>query len=277
MVTMMKKNSVILLLIIFSVVAFSGCLFNGESPGDEVKAFVENEYDVSSDAKLVISTINGEISVSSWKNDSILLNATKRSRYGEDDLDNAEILVSETDDDFSIKIQNEQPVRNRAVDLVIHVPMNLSVSSVSSTNGNVHLANTTGNTDILTTNGGIIGEYVDGYVSATSTNGFIKLLGCKGLGDLLTSNGRITAGLLGFKDGVSIQSTNGDIILHVSSVLNASIDVTTTNGEISVDENIVTISDSSDTYIGGRIGFGGNEVSVLSVNEDISITGLYEE
>jgi len=272
----MKKQLVSIVVLFCLMIGCSGCLFFDELPGEEVKELIEETYSINTDKSIVISTINGEITISSWNNESIHLSATKRSRYGYDDLDNARIIVSETEDEFSISIQNKQPTNNRAVDLVIKIPSTVSLSSVTSTNGNIHLSNTKGNTSISTINGLIIAEKIDGFVSATSTNGVINVIGSKGIDELITSNAEITAELFELRSDVQIQSTNGDIVLYTTPYLNASVDLSTTNGKISVNETIVSVSESTLTHVTGLIGSKEHSLDVLTVNGDISIMKIIE-
>lgn len=270
----MEKKLIIITVFVLFISSCSGCIFSQNQPGPEVKEFIEKKYDVDSIVDVSVSTINGNIRIKSWDNSSILLNATKRSRYGYDDLDNAKLVVSETADEFLINIENTHPVRNRAVDLIINIPLTMPVSSVASTNGNVHLINTTGDTSVTTTNGQIFTDRVNGFVSATSTNGGVKLIDSKGIGDIVTSNGRISVDILSLKENISIQSTNGDIFVNVDSSLNASVEAITTNGIIDVDQNIVSLSESSTKSLIGVIGFDFFKINLLSVNGDISLQEL---
>jgi len=134
----------------------------------------------------------------------------KISRYGEDDLKNAEIIVTENGNEITIKVQHTQPIRSRAVDLDIKIPYNVKVESASTTNGPIQITNTMENTVLTTTNGAINVEDVDGYVKATTTNGGIEIKGTTGIDDLNSENGGITAEIFDIQEDVDIECTNGD-------------------------------------------------------------------
>ncbi len=263
------------LIVILIVAGFCGCIdLVSEKPGPEVKEYFEDEYLATNNTVLSFSTVNGAISVSSWDGVNITLNATKRSRYGYDDLKNAEIIVSENNNEITIEIQHVQPIRSRAVDLDIKIPYNVTVKSASSINGPIQITNTKGNTVFSTTNGAIIAEGIDGYVKASTTNGGIDIKSTTGVGDLTTTNGGISAEIFDIKDDIDIQSTNGGITVYINPTINVSIEITTTNGDISAYDSIISVTESSSKYLKGTIGNGGNKINIKTTNGGIKVFKL---
>ena len=271
----MKKELVVVVFIILITIGFSGCInVSNETPGPEVIEYFEDEYDASDDTILSVSTTNGEISITTWDGEKITLNATKISRYGEDDLKNAEIIVTENGNEITIKVQHTQPIRSRAVDLDIKIPYNVKVESASTTNGPIQITNTMGNTVLTTTNGAINVEDVDGYVKATTTNGGIEIKGTTGIDDLNSENGGITAEIFDIQEDVDIECTNGCITLHIKPTINASIQISTSTGGITVDDTFITVTESTYNSFKGTIGRGGNSINVVTINGDIKIDEL---
>jgi len=253
----MKKVLFAVALLILISVVFSGCInFDSTPPGPEVISYFEDEYDADENSILSVSTVNGKISITSWDGEKIALNATKRSKYGEDDLENAEIVVSENGDEINIEIQHSTPIRSRAVDLVIKIPNNVTVKSVSSTNGAITVEN------------------VDGYVDATTTNGGIEIKGTTGIGNLVSSNGGITAELFDIKEDIDIENTNGGVTLFINPIINASIQISTTNGGITVEGEFITETESTYNSFIGILGSGGNSINVVTTNGGITINEL---
>jgi len=251
----MRKELVSIALIILIIVGFSGCI-NNEEPGPEVRSYFEEEYTASEDTVLSVTTVNGGISITSWDGDNIFLNATKKSRNGEDDLDKAEIVVTEDGNQINIEVQHDQPINSRAVDLDIKIPYNVSVETVISTNG------------------GIVVENVEGYVKATTTNGGIVIKNTTGIDNLISTNGGINAEILDIQKDVNIQSTNGGINLNIRTTLNSSIQISTTNGGITVGGDFISVSESSYKSFKGTIGGGGNTINILTTNGGITINEL---
>lgn len=253
----MKKVLFAVALLILISVGFCGCInFDSEPSGPEVISYFEDEYDADENSNLSVSTVNGLISITSWDGENIALNATKRSRYGEDDLKNAEIVVLENGDEINIEIQHSSPIRSRAVDLVIKIPNNVTVKFVSSTNG------------------GITVENVDGYVKATTLNGGINIIGTTGIDNLVSTNGGISAELFDITEDIDIENTNGGITLLINPLINASIQISTTNGGITVDGEFITETESTYNSFSGILGNGGNSINVVTTNGGITINEL---
>jgi len=263
------------LIVLFMVVGFSGCIdLVNDKPGPEVRDYFEAEYHATNNTILSISNVNGAINVSSWDGDNITLNATKRSTYGYDDLEKADIIVSENNNEITIEIQHVKPIRSRAVDLNVKIPNNVTVKSASSTNGPVQITNTKGDAVFTNTNGPIIAEGIDGYIKASTTNGNIDIKDTKGVDDLTTTNGGISAEIFDIKDDIDIQSTNGGITIYLNSSINASIEIITTNGDISVYDSIISITESSNKHLKGTIGDGEKKINVKTTNGGINVFRL---
>ena len=271
----MKKELAAIALIIFITIGFSGCIdINNETPGPEVREYFEDEYDASDDKILSVSTVNGAISITSWVGEKITLNATKRSKYGEDDLKNAEIIVTENGNEITIEIQHTQTIRSRAVDIDLKIPYNVTVESASSTNGPIQINNTKGNTVLTNTNGPINVVDVDGYAKATTSNGAISIKGTTGINDLISTNGVISAEIFDIQRDVDIQCENGGINLYIKPTMNASIQISTISGGINVDDTFITVTESTSISFKGIIGSGGNSINVVTTNGGITINEL---
>lgn len=142
-----------------------------------LRNFFNTEYITNNNTTLSVTTVNGEIKITTWDGDNVTLNATKQSRRGYEDLENVEIVVTENNDKIIIEIQQFESIYECAVDLDILVPHSVTVESATSTNGPIQISGTKGNIIILTTNGPITIENVDGYAKASSTNGGIDIQG----------------------------------------------------------------------------------------------------
>jgi hypothetical protein len=269
------KLFTLFLIIIITFIGFSGCIdLNGEKPGPEVREYFEDEYRSGNESTLIVSTVNGAISITSWDGINITLNATKKSRYGYDDLKKADIIVTEENNDITIKIQHVQPIKSRSVDLDIKIPYNVTLKSATSINGPVQITNTKGDTVLSNTNGPIIAEGIDGYVKASTTNGGVDLKSTTGVDDLTTTNGRISAEIFHIRNNIDIESTNGGITVYINPIINASIEITTTNGDISIYDSFISVDESSNKYLRGNIGNSGYKINIVTKNGNIKVNKL---
>ncbi|MFE3845597.1 DUF4097 family beta strand repeat-containing protein [Thermoplasmatota archaeon] len=253
----MKNEKLAVVVFLLISIGISGCIdFDSEPSGPEIKVYIENEYEADDNAALSVSTVNGAISITVWEGETIALNATKRTRYGEDDLEKADIAVSENGDKIKIEIQHEQPIRSRAVDLDIKIPYNVTIDSVSTTNGPIAV------------------EEADGFVSATTLNGGIEIKGTTGIGNLVSTNGWINAEVYDIKEDIDIETTNGGVTLYLISTINASIKISTTNGGIIVDADFINKTEDTYNSYRGIIGSGENSINIITTNGKIQIEEL---
>ncbi|UCB59003.1 MAG: DUF4097 family beta strand repeat protein [Thermoplasmatales archaeon] len=270
---MKTKFLVSFLAFIITFIIFSGCI-NINVEGYEVKEFYENEYQADNQTILTVSTVNGLINVVSWDEKNISLNATKRSRYGYEDLDKAKIIVTEINNEITIEIQHDQPIRSRAVDLEIKIPKNVTVKSATTTNGPITLSKIKGDTILSSINGAINIEDVDGYINASSTNGCINIKNTSGIDDLSTTNGGIIAEVLNIIKNIKIQTINGEISLYINQSLNAEFNISTINGGIIIEDLDISTSETSSKHLRGTIGSGGNTLEIKTTNGVIKLFKL---
>ena len=133
---------------------------------------------------------------------------------------------------------------------------------------------TQGSTTVTNTNGLILVEDVDGYVKARNTNGDIEIRGTTGVGNLGSTNGRVTAEIWNLNDDVAIASVNGGISLFLHPLLNATLEVSTTNGGLVIDTSFLSVNESSNKYFLGRLGNNGYRIAVETTNGVITISPL---
>lgn len=270
------KTLIVIFIIMLIFVGFCGCFgFTDEEEGPEVKEYFDFDYEVDNETVLRVVNVNGEINIVSWSDDNIFINATKRSKYGYDDLDKAEIRIEENNNIFTIAIIHTEPIRSRAVDLEIKIPYNVTFEYASSTNGAIYISDVKGNPTLSTTNGQISTESINGYVKATSTNGRIDIKNTTGIGDISTVNGRISVEIYDFIDDIKIETTNGKITVYINQTLNANIMISTVNGEITVDD-IIDISESTSKTLEGTIGNGGDTINIKTTNGGIMVFKITE-
>jgi DUF4097 and DUF4098 domain-containing protein YvlB len=266
------KLMIFLITLILIVTGLSGCI--STTLGPEVQEYFEAEYAADDNTTISVSTVNGEIEITSWTGDNVTLNATKRTRHGKDDLENIRIRVSEDNNEISIEIQHPDNAGNRAVDLDIKIPDNVTVETATSTNGPIQITNVKGDAILSTTNGPITVEGVDGYIEATTTNGGIDIQGTTGIDYVTSTNGGIFVEIFDFIEDIIIQTTNGGINAYINQSQNANIEIMTVNGGISIEDLEITVAESTSKFLRGTIGDGGDKITIITTNGGINIREL---
>jgi len=261
---MIKKFMSLVIILMFGICGLSGCL------GPKTTDYFDEEYDVTEDTILRVTTFNGQIEVNSWDSETVLLNAIKKSRFGQDELDKAEINVLESENLIEIEAEYVGTrLTTPSVDMNIKVPKNVTVEYIKTSNGAIQINGVKGNISATTSNGAIDIENIDGYVSATTSNGGIEVKDTKGVKDLKTSNGRIYAEIFDFIDDIMISTSNGGIDIFINPLLNADIEMTTSNGQISISGISLNVTNSEDKHIVGKLGQGGNKIDIQTSNGNI--------
>ena len=266
----MKKQYVIVgILVVFLVGGLSGCV------GPQATDYFNGEYEANENTVLKATTLNGQIEITAWDGDTVSFNAVKKSSFDQEELDNVEINVIESENQIEIEAKYiGQRTTTPSVDMNIKVPRNVTVDSATTSNGAVQISGTKGDVKATSSNGAIVIENVDGYVSATTSNGRIEVRGTTGIKDLTSSNLGIYAEVYDFQDNISISTSNGGITVYINPSLNADIDMTTSNGQITISDISLNLTISEEKHKTGELGDGGNTLDIHTSNGNINLRKL---
>jgi DUF4097 and DUF4098 domain-containing protein YvlB len=91
---------------------------------------------------------------------------------------------------------------------------------------------------------------------------------------LKSSNLGINAEVYDFRDNVSISSSNGGITVYINTSLNVNIEMTTSNGQISIKDVTLNNQVSEDKHIEGLLGEGGKLLDIQTSNGNINLYKL---
>ncbi|UCD12884.1 MAG: DUF4097 family beta strand repeat protein [Thermoplasmatales archaeon] len=265
----MKKQLLIIgVTLVFLIAGLSGCL------GTVTKNF-NGEYEANENTILKIKNINGEIKINSWDGINVTLNAVIRSYVGNDELENINIEVVESNNviDIETKYLGTGSVQ-ASTDMTIKIPTYVNVDSVITSNGEVQISDIKGNITAHSSNGAMKIADVDGYVKVSSSNGNLEVKGTTGVDDLTTSNGEIYAEIFDFQKNITISTSNGGIKLYINPSLNANIEMTTSNGQISIRGISLNLTLSEEKHKIGKLGDGGNTLNIHTSNGNINLYKL---
>ena len=266
----MKKQYVVIGVIIVILVGWlSGCF------GPQTTDYFNGEYEAHENTILKVTTLNGQIEINAWDGDKVSFNAIKKSTFGQEELDKVEINVIESENQIEIEAKYiGQRTTTPSVDMNIKVPQNVTVDSVTTSNGAIQISGTKGDIIATSSNGAIFIENVDGYVSATTSNGRIEIKGTTGIKDLKSSNLGIYAEVYDFQENNTISTSNGEITVYINPSLHADIDMTTSNGHISVTGVTLNFTISEEKHKAGVLGDGGNTLDIHTSNGNINLRRL---
>jgi hypothetical protein len=123
-----------------------------------------------------------------------------------------------------------------------------------------------------TVNGEINGESLQGDAEAHTVNGSVRLT-TAGLAMASTVNGsvNVTMGRADWPNGASFKTVNGGITLTLPSIFDAELNAAVLNGSIRSDFPVSVTSRVTPRTLSGRIGNGGQELNLSTVNGSITL------
>ena len=257
------------LTILLLAIGLTGCL------GGQYTDYFDEEYEADENTVLKVTALNGQIEIYTWENDTVSLNAIKRSAISKEELDNIDIEVDESGNIIKIEtLYIGQRITQPSVDMNIKVPNYVIVDTVKTSNGAIIIEDVKGNITADSSNGAITIKNVDGFVSATTSNGKIEVTDTTGIKSLHSSNGIINTEIYDFQQNISISTSNGRITVYINHLLNADIEMETSNGQITITGITLNLTTNEEKHKQGTLGDGGNKISIKTSNGDIKLYKL---
>lgn len=241
--------------------------------GAELTETIDRTFDVRPGAKVVLTNVNGRVTVTAWDQPKVRVVAEKEVHADRGEVKEAlrNLRVEMQPRDGGLVVTTHDPRSgdgggffdwifgdhvSREVTYELTVPRTMSIE-VDNTNGSIHVTGVAGAHDLET------------------TNGKIEVSRCGGSLDASTTNGSIHAELVKVAKGqpMLFHTTNGRIEVVVPADFAANVDADTTNGSIHTDLPIST------THVGrnalrGTINGGGASLRLRTTNGGISIRKL---
>jgi DUF4097 and DUF4098 domain-containing protein YvlB len=237
----------------------------------ELTETIDRTFDVRAGANVVLSNVNGRITITSWDQPRVRVIAKKEVDGDRDELKEAlrELRVEMLQKDGGLVIKTHYPKEDHGISSLFDW---LSGDHVDAEVRYDVTVPRTMNVDVSNTNGGIHLSDVTGALELDTTNGKIEVSRCAGSLDASTTNGSIHAELLRVNKGqpLSFETTNGRIEVAVPANVAADIDASTTNGPISSDLPVLTRGTCSNS-LRGTVNGGGTSMRLRTTNGGITI------
>jgi len=212
-------------------------------------------YALAPHGRVVIHNLYGDVQITAWDRDEVLVEATKHSA-DQAHLNDAQIVVDSSAGGVSIRTQytGGDADHPASVEYRIMVPRSANLENVKLINGGLSLSG------------------MAGPVKASSVNGSIKAERMEGTVELSTVNGFLEAGFQRISkcNPISLSSVNGPIKLSLPSGAGAHVSAHNMSGGINSD-----IGRSWRATGGHRleaaVNGGGTQIKLHNVNGGISI------
>lgn len=179
-------------------------------------------YTVSQDTAVTLfnGNVNGTVKVEAWGKDYVELTWTRRTTWGKSELEKAEVKVTQAPGRLDIEGKLLSKDAKVSVDYDIKLPRNALLARVTSGDGSIRIAATSGDTIVSSGVGSVSVQNTSGYLDITVEQGKIHLEGTTGGAKLTTAD-----------DVIEVISADGDIIAANS---NGGITINDCKGDVSL-------------------------------------------
>jgi Toastrack DUF4097 len=217
-----------------------------------------HSYVLHPNGRVVIQNLYGDVAITAWDRDEVLVQAIKKSSDPRL-LDDAQIVVDASSDLLSIRTQygGTDSGHPASVDFRIMVPRAANLANIRLINGGLSISGITG------------------PVKASSVNGSIRAERLKGQADLSTVNGVLEAGFerVSRAHPITLSSVNGPIKLWLPGDASASLEAHNLSGGIDSEFGRAWRGPAGH-QLHAMMHRGGARIRVSNVNGGISIRAL---
>lgn len=216
-------------------------------------------YALQPNGRVVIQNLYGDVQITAWDRDQVLVQAIKKSSDPRR-LEDAQIVVDSSYEKLSVRTQyaGSDAEHPASVDYRIMVPRSANLENIKLINGGLSISG------------------MAGPVKASSVNGSIRADRLEGQADLSTINGQLDAafGKLTRANGITLSSVNGAIRLSIPAGSAASLDASNLSGGIDSQFGHA-LRGNSGNRLRAQVRHGGAPIRVRNVNGGIFIRTIW--
>lgn len=187
-------------------------------------------YPLSAGGIVRLDNFNGSVEISGWDKNTIDIDGTK---YARTEYRLQEIKIDIDHNPNSVTIRTIPPIDrhgNAGARYVIHVPRHTELAGIISSNGAIRVESVEGSTHLRTSNGSVHANMLNGPLEVQTSNGTIDIADVSGDTTLRSSNGTIRADIR--KGRFAATTSNGSITAHLRDQDASPVRVQSSNGHI---------------------------------------------
>jgi hypothetical protein len=223
----------------------------------EVSQEFHRTVPLSSDGRVSVSNINGDVEITGWSKNEVQIDAVKTAR-DQQRLDEMRIEINNSPNSVEIETKYPHHLVNDnpgGVHYTLHVPQNARVDKVDLVNGSLNV------------------QKISGEVTANLVNGKLRASELAGTADLATVNGTVDADYVSLNNvrEITLKSVNGSVNLLLPQSANADVSASSVNGGISTDFPLTVKGHWVGKSMSGTLGSGGVKIDLNNVNGSIHI------
>jgi DUF4097 and DUF4098 domain-containing protein YvlB len=251
-------------------VFLAGCDEVLDGAWNRVQEDFHYSYPLSAGGRIEVENQNGPIDISGWDQNTVDISGTKYANRPER-LRDLRIEVTNTPNSVSVRtVRPSDQWGNGGVRYSIRVPRRAELDRIVTSNGPISVDSIDGPARLHTSNGRIHGSGITGALDAETSNGQIALTDLGGPATVHTSNGAVELAFDMVRE-VRAGTSNGGITLRLPAGAGASVHARTSNSAISSDFDVTAHGLLSRHSLEGTIGSGGPLLDLSTSNGAIRI------
>jgi hypothetical protein len=187
-------------------------------------------FPLSAGGSLRLDSFNGAVEISSWDKNTVDIDGTK---YASTEYRLKEMKIEFLPSVNSINIHTVPPLDHRGnagARFTIHVPKKTELASIVTSNGAIRVEGIEGAAHLRTSNGGVHVNGLVGPLEVQTSNGTVEVSDVTGDTTLRSSNGTIRADVRKGRFGAT--TSNGSITVHLMEADSSPVRLESSNGHI---------------------------------------------
>ena len=187
-------------------------------------------FPLSAGGSLRLDSFNGAVEISSWDKNTVDIDGTK---YASTEYRLKEMKIDIAPSSNSITIRTLPPLDHRGnsgARFTIHVPKKTELASIVTSNGAIRVEGIEGAAHLRTSNGGVHVNGLVGPLEVQTSNGTVEVSDITGDTTLRSSNGTIRADVRKGRFGAT--TSNGSITVHLMEADSSPVRLESSNGHI---------------------------------------------
>jgi DUF4097 and DUF4098 domain-containing protein YvlB len=249
----------------------AGCedLVLGDS-WDRYKEDFHSTYPLPASGRIEIENFNGPVEITGWDQNSVDVSGTKYAST-QDRLSELKVDVSASAGVVSIRtLRPFDHWGNGGVRYQIRVPRGANLDRIVTSNGPIRLDDLDGSVRARTSNGPVNASRLRGSLEVETSNGPVDATELKGAVMVRTSNGPIRVTMDAVRE-VRASTSNGPITVRVPAGAEADVRARNSHGPITSDFDVRGGGFFSKNRLEGSIGKGGPLLDLSTSNGPIRI------
>jgi hypothetical protein len=203
-------------IVLAAALLMAGCEWEDLGPSNRFKEAFSYQFEMKPGGRIDLESFNGPVEVYGWDKNEVQVQGEK---YASTEENLAAMKIDITPSPELLRVRTVRPSGRRGnmgAKYVIHAPRRTSLDKIVSSNGSIRVEDIEGQARLSTSNGGLRVTRLKGDLDGTTSNGGVNLQGLTGAASVRTSNGGIQVD--GVRGRFDATTSNGGVDVRLSDI-----------------------------------------------------------